>query len=61
MRIMAKVPECENSDVYSDYHDMMRMIIFSCVMIDGDWVNLPEKFVAEIVVFSRNRVALTIK
>lgn len=36
MRIMAKVPECENSDVYSDYHDMMRMIIFSCVMIDGD-------------------------
>ena len=54
------VPECENSDVYSDYYDMIRIMISSCVMTDGDWVNLPEKFVAEIVMFSRNRVALTI-
>lgn len=55
------VPECEDSDeVYTNYYDMIRMMISSCVMSAGDWVNLPEEFMADVIMFSKNRVALTI-
>lgn len=53
------VPGCDSDEVYTDYYDMIRIMIASCVMTDGDWVNLPEEFMADVIRFSKNRVALT--
>lgn len=39
---------------------MIRIMISSSVITDGDWVNLSEKFKAGVVMFSKKRVALTI-
>ena len=39
---------------------MIRIMISSSVITNGDWVNLPEKFMASVVMFSKKRVALTI-
>lgn len=47
------VPGCENSDVNPNYYDMIRIMISSSVITDGDWVNLPEKFMAGVVMFSK--------
>lgn len=54
------VPGCENSDVNPNYYDMIRIMISSSVITDGDRVNLSEKFMAGVVMFSKKRVALTI-
>ena len=39
---------------------MIRIMISSSVITDGDWVYLSEKFMAGVVMFSKKRVALTI-
>ena len=59
-KIQKIVPGCENSDVNPNYYDMIRIMISSSVITDGDRVNLSEKFMAGVVMFSKKRVALTI-
>ncbi len=58
--IQKNTPEFKDDYEYTNYWDMVRIMISSSVMENGSWVTLSGDFIADVIMFSNNQTALTI-